>query len=270
MPLQQKQMGHFISLKQKQAGEKPLLVLLHGLLGDKQDWQPLCQFLPHFDCLPLDLPFHGEHANFNPLDYPDFNGICRFIAEQIQQLTCQRPYYLLGYSLGGRLALYSYCQQLLDTSRLRGLILEGANLGLADLNQRQQRWQQDSTWAKRFREEAFADVLPDWYRQAVFAHLSEAQRQGLIKLRQHNKGEAIAHMLQATSLAKQPDFASKVRSISLPFFYFCGSYDQKFQQMARQNQLNLTLIEQAGHNAHQENPAQFARLLSQKLGEACE
>ena len=67
------------------------------------------------------------------------------------------------------------------------------------------------------------------------------------------------HMLLATSLAKQPDFREKVRSSLLPFFYFCGELDQKFRQMAEDNQLDLTIIPDAGHNAHLENPIYFAK-----------
>jgi len=42
------------------------------------------------------------------------------------------------------------------------------------------------------------------------------------------------------------------------FFFFWGGGDQKFRQIAEANQLNLTLIPGAGHNAHLENPTYFA------------
>ena len=71
-------------------------------------------------------------------------------------------------------------------------------------------------------------------------------------------GPNIGRMLLATSLAKQPDFREKVRSSLLPF-YFCGERDQKFRQMAEDNQLDLTIIPDAGHNAHLENPIYFAK-----------
>ncbi|MBS4992142.1 MAG: 2-succinyl-6-hydroxy-2,4-cyclohexadiene-1-carboxylate synthase, partial [Haemophilus parainfluenzae] len=84
------------------------------------------------------------------------------------------------------------------------------------------------------------------------------QRKALIGKRKANCGANIGHMLLATSLAKQPDFREKVRSSLLPFFYFCGERDQKFRQMAEANQLNLTVIPDAGHNAHLENSTYFA------------
>ena len=76
--------------------------------------------------------------------------------------------------------------------------------------------------------------------------------------RKANCGANIGKMLLATSLAKQPDFREKLRSSLLPFFYFCGERDQKFRQMAEDNQLDLTLIPHAGHNAHLENSTCFA------------
>ena len=114
-------------------------------------------------------------------------------------------------------------------------------------------------WAERFFHENPETVLEDWYQQPVFSHLNEQQRKALIEKRKANSGANIGHMLLATSLAKQPDFREKVRSSLLPFFYFCGEQDQKFRQMAEANQLNLTLIPDAGHNAHLENPTFFAK-----------
>ena len=82
--------------------------------------------------------------------------------------------------------------------------------------------------------------------------MNEQQRKALIEKRKANWGQNIGNMLLATSLAKQPDFREKVRSRLLPFF-FCGERDQKFRQMAEDHQLDLTIIPDAGHNAHLEN-----------------
>lgn len=37
------------------------LVLLHGLLGDADDWRPVIQALPGVPCHALDLPGHGRN-----------------------------------------------------------------------------------------------------------------------------------------------------------------------------------------------------------------
>lgn len=51
------------------------------------------------------------------------------------------------------------------------------------------------------------NVLSDWYQQAVFHDLSAEQRQQLIAERANNCGEHVAHLLETTSLGKQPFFS---------------------------------------------------------------
>ena len=72
-------------------------------------------------------------------------------------------------------------------------------------------------------------------------------------------------MLLACGLAEQPDFSEKVQSNFLPIYYFVGEKDLKFKQMAVDNYLNYTIIENAGHNAHAENPQKFAEKLTALL-----
>ncbi|STO71710.1 peptidase [Avibacterium paragallinarum] len=236
----------------------PHLVFLHGLLGTKADWKNVIKNLPHFTCTALDLPLHGENKG---LRVTNFTETASVLSEQIQSAVGNQPYFLVGYSLGGRIALYYGLEAKVAKGNLQGLILEGANLGLCTEQERQQRWQNDCLWAERFAQQPPHQVLEDWYQQPVFAHLTAIQRQRLIQLRQSNCGENIAQMLKATSLAKQPDFRPKVRSNSLPIFYLCGEKDNKFRRMAEENLLNYHLIPNAGHNAHLENPQAFAEKL---------
>lgn len=248
----------------KKQQNTPHLVFLHGLLGDKNDWQKVIEKLPHFSCYTIDLPCHGEAQS---ISCDNFDQICTYLAEQIQQ-QIKQPYYLVGYSLGGRIALHYSLDWLIHNPQptvLQGLILEGANLGLSTEQEKQQRWQNDLHWATNFEQEDIQNVLQNWYQQAVFASLSPVQQQAFIMQRRHNQGTQIARMLKATSLAKQLDFREKVRSTSLPIYYFCGEQDQKFRQMAEQEKLDLTLISHAGHNAHWDNPQEFADKLQQKL-----
>ncbi|WGE78946.1 2-succinyl-6-hydroxy-2,4-cyclohexadiene-1-carboxylate synthase [Actinobacillus equuli] len=236
------------------------VIFLHGLLGSQQDWQAVLdrlQNFPQIRPLTIDLPLHGAS------EYIACHGFAHareLIHQTILQYIGNQPFYLVGYSLGGRLAL-DYALNA-NNPHLKHTILEGANIGLATDTERQARWQNDHQWAERFRHEPIVKVLNDWYQQTVFANLDQNKRSNLIKKRQNNSGLAIATMLEATSLAKQPSYAQHLQQTTTPpITFFIGEYDQKFRNMAEQNQLNYQVIPQAGHNAHYENSLSFTKAL---------
>lgn len=233
------------------------VVFLHGLLGSQQDWQPIIQRLQHFPKirpLTLDLPCHGASQ---ALPCRHFEQARYFLHQTLTTLIAE-PFYLVGYSLGGRLALDYLHHQ--PNRWLRGLLLEGANIGLTSETERQARWQADLQWAARFRQQPLETVLAAWYQQPVFADLPDDKRADFIKKRQNNNGERIAEMLTATSLAKQPFFPCQTRT---PLRFLIGERDQKFRQQANAHQLPHRLIANAGHNAHQQSPDAFTQALLQ-------
>ena len=93
----------------------------------------------------------------------------------------------------------------------------------------------------------------------MLSQLTAGESLQLVEKRKSNCGENIGKMLMATSLSKQPDFSEKVRLSSLPFFYFCGERDHKFQVLAKENQIDLVTIPCAGHNSHFENSKYFSK-----------
>ena len=72
---------------------KTTLVFLHGLLGTQADWKKLSENLPHFDCIALDLPWHGSAKNY-PVQ--DFDETCAYVAKQIQRAVGNQPYFFSG------------------------------------------------------------------------------------------------------------------------------------------------------------------------------
>lgn len=152
----------------------PHLIFLHGLLGDSTEWNVIRAALPHFSCIALDLPCHGSAKE---ICAEDFNQVCDYLWKKINRTIDHDPYYLIGYSLGGRIALHyglHWRNNNQEKARqLQGLILEGVNLGLNQAQEKQTHWQQDCHWAKRFSQEKIELVLQNWYQQPVFAQLNE-------------------------------------------------------------------------------------------------
>lgn len=241
------------------SGNNTPLVLLHGLLGDSGDWQPVIDRLPGHHCIALDLPGHGNHHS---LTVDGFEQSHQWLVAELASRNIER-YLLAGYSLGGRLALYHASR---EPAGLQGLLLENCHPGLPT-SERAARIQHDEQWAQRFEQEPLASVLDDWYRQGVFADLDEAARARQIARRLGNDGKAIATMLRATSLGKQPDLAPWLMQCQLPVTWVSGKRDHKFHQLAcqlaNQNRRINHLVLDGGHNLHAHQPETFARLLAE-------
>lgn len=245
---------------------KPWLVWLHGFLGNGDDWQAVTAQLADYPLLTVDLPGHGGSTGFSVRSMAEVNRLLT------ATLAAQRihDYWLVGYSMGGRIAAYHATQTAngQPPQGLRGLILEGAHPGLPQEEQCLGRWYHDRRWAERFRREPLADVLRDWYRQPVFADLNPTQRSELQQRRAANDGRALAMMLEGSSLGRQPQMGQPLRDLPLPFHYLCGETDLKFVTLARQHGYPLALIPQAGHNAHYGNPTAYAAQIRAILAQA--
>lgn len=238
---------------------RPWLVWLHGLLGDGDDWAAVLPYFADWPLATLDLPGHGGSV---AIMAENFTTVAGGLAQTLASLRIEN-YILIGYSLGGRIALYHACRD--NPPGLRALFVEGAHPGLNRPAEREQRLRHDQGWAQRFAQQPLPIVLADWYRQPVFGDLSAAQRHALILLRSRNQGASVAAMLTATSLARQPDLLPALQAMTLPFGYLCGEHDVKFSTLARQSALPYTLVADAGHNAHRANPSAFAGQLRSLL-----
>ena len=83
----------------------------------------------------------------------------------------------------------------------------------------------------------------------------------MIAQRSANLGSSVAHMLLATSLAKQPYLLPALQALKLPIHYVCGEQDSKFQQLAESSGLSYSQVAQAGHNVHHVQPQAFAKIV---------
>ncbi|MBX7243768.1 MAG: hypothetical protein K1X92_18655, partial [Bacteroidia bacterium] len=71
-------------------------------------------------------------------------------------------FWLIGYSLGGRIAMFNACQKI---QGLKGVIVEGGHLGVQD-EEESNKWRvYDRRWAESFCTEPMDKVFTDWYQQ---------------------------------------------------------------------------------------------------------
>lgn len=239
------------------------VVFLHGLLGSQQDWQGVTSRLKACHWLCLDLPGHGDSVDCPSVDYATTVDAVRQTCDQVWG---NQPAYLVGYSLGARIAMHLATAY---PARWQGVFLEAGHPGLLHRHERHQRLAHDQAWAQRFTHEPLSMVLNDWYQQSVFQSLDATQRAKLMTVRGDNHGPAIAAMLDATSLGRQADLRPALGDAlrqGLSIDYLCGEQDPKFISLAHSLQrttgIPFTLIKGAGHNCHWANPSSFVQVLS--------
>ena len=237
----------------------PTVVCLHGLLGDPEEWRPVAEALPPgWRCLAPPLPGHDGA----PPPAGDLPGLAEALWQRLVPALPERVA-LVGYSLGGRLALalaHRYPQ------RLSALILEGAHPGLQDPASRTERRRHDEAWAQRFEAWPWREALDAWYRQPIFADLTERRRQALIQRRAGHRPDHLAATLRAASLAGQPDLRPALRRLPAPRAYIAGERDAKFCALAdalaaEVPGLTVAKLGGVGHNGHAEAPAEVAGII---------
>jgi 2-succinyl-6-hydroxy-2,4-cyclohexadiene-1-carboxylate synthase len=246
---------------------RPPLILLHGFTGSALGWGPLLDDLAErgFQVIALDLHGHGNSAA--PADPQRYAmESCRAdLLEALCQLGISAgEAVLLGYSMGGRIALYCAF-----SGFFRAVILESASPGIADPQEREQRRQSDMALAASIEREGVEAFVVCWEQQPLFAsqrQLPAEQRAALRRQRLANRAQGLANSLRGVGTGVQPPLQALLPSLSLPILLIVGALDQKFCLIGREMQAllpdaRLAIVPGAGHCVHLEQPATFIELI---------
>ena len=128
------------SLAERGQPGHPWLVFLHGFSGDCREWLTVGQAFGAYSRLYIDLPGHGGSAKIAANSLAE---VSHLIEKTLNSYNILK-YWLVGYSLGGRVAMYFACQ---PREGLCWLVVEVGHPGLADENQRLLRRRNDAAWA---------------------------------------------------------------------------------------------------------------------------
>lgn len=221
---------------------------LHGFLGTPADWDFLHKSRRLFegdaeavDLFSWPIDSHSEWAQH-------FN---RYVREHsLGSKKC-----LIGYSLGGRLALHCLLQ---DPSLWDAAILISTHCGLVSEGQKRERRQVDESWAKRFQTLEWEPLMKAWNAQEVFRNA----RTVCTRREEEFSRERLSAALRCLSLANQEPLWELVGKLPLPILWITGKEDLKFTELAKKVHLKdplskMCAIVSAGHRVPWENPEQF-------------
>lgn len=245
--------------------QKPLILFLHGFLGNGDDWTGVIQYLSqHYYCLTIDLPGHGKTKLTANKDN-SFEETAACIIELLNRHKIKKCF-LTGYSLGGRLALFL---ALRNPQYFRKVILESASPGLGTKKEQKERIIHDEKIAKELESGDFNLFLKKWYNQTIFTGLTDHEKfNQLIQKRGIANLEGLAMALRFLSTGKQPSLWDEISQNKIPILLITGEDDIKFQkigyEMAKLNEfIKVEVVENCSHNVHSQREKEFAHRLFQ-------
>jgi 2-succinyl-6-hydroxy-2,4-cyclohexadiene-1-carboxylate synthase len=254
----------------EEAGTGEPLVLLHGFTGRAANWRPLLPRLAQqWRVIAIDLPGHGDSGAPASVARYKMNRV----AADLVALATRRdalPAHWLGYSMGGRLALYLAVNH---PAAVRSLILESATAGLSDRAERQARRAADEALAARIERDGMAAFVEYWEQLPLFAglaRLSDEARATLHSQRLGNTPVGLAHSLRGMGTGVQPSLWSRLKGVDKPTLLIVGTEDAKFVALneriaATVPGATLRPIPDAGHTVHLEQPEAFVAAVTSFL-----
>ncbi|SRR5579884_1122695 len=258
--------GISIGIEQRGNQQQIPLVLLHGFTGSASGWGSLLDMLAisGFHVIAIDMLGHGQSdAPADPHRYSmehcqaDIIGVLRQLAIQPGEAI------LLGYSMGGRIALYTAF-----SGYFRALILESASPGIADPIEREQRRLSDMALADRIERDGIASFVHYWENLPLFASqhsLPPDKQAALHQQRLNNNPQGLANSLRGVGTGAQPALHEKLPELTIPVLLLTGGLDSKFCTIAQKMQLSIGRQAQwvvavgMGHAVHLEDPEGFVK-----------
>jgi 2-succinyl-6-hydroxy-2,4-cyclohexadiene-1-carboxylate synthase len=250
----------------KRVKDKPINSIevhaFHGFLGLSSDFDVLETELS-IALKTHDLIGHGSHISDDEQEFST-DKQCQYWQEHLPQGSI-----LLGYSMGGRLALQIACSA---PNQLKGLILVGASAGLSAPIERAKRQEWDYAMARSVEEEMDAFLIA-WTGMEIIASQQNIEGKHLQKMQENRRRqdpEMLANSMRSFGTGTMPSCWEELSKVDIPVLLLTGEHDLKYRKIAEEMQEKLPksqmfIVENTGHCCHLEAPIQTARIIEKWL-----
>jgi 2-succinyl-6-hydroxy-2,4-cyclohexadiene-1-carboxylate synthase len=226
-----------------------MVLFIPGFMQRGDAWRPVAELLP--ERYPSTMLDHREHS---------FDGRLR----EIEQAGAD---VLVGYSLGGRLALRAALRW---PESFSAVVLVGSTAGIEEGPLRVARAEADEKLASWMEAMPIEDIVGLWERQPLFADqpdaLVEAQRPGRLS----HDPRSLALLLRTAGQGVLEPVWHELRSLEIPVLAIAGARDDGYSRAAKRIASTapngrVAIVENAGHAAHLQQPDAVATLISDFL-----
>lgn len=245
------------------------LALLHGFTGSPTSFDEVRSRLGRDVTVAAPrLVGHGDPADAS---VHDFTAEVDRIAASLRRAG--PSWYILGYSLGGRIALGLLVRH---PTLFAGATLIGAQPGLESDDACASRRADDERLASLLETDGTDAFIAKWEALPLFATQTSLDGAVLERQRAERRTHApreLARSLRTTGLGVMPSYWNSLGAIATPVRLAAGTLDHKFATIAREMargmpRATVELVESAGHNVVLERPAAVVEILKRGFADA--
>ena len=235
------------------------VVLIHGFTQSSGSWPaPIVDRLRDdgHEVVAIDAPGHGTRSDV----HLDLVESARLVAAE------HGPADVVGYSMGGRLALHVAVHH---PESVRRLVLIGATAGLESEDERAARRDADEELAQFLEREGLDAFLERWLRNPLFATLPADAAS--MESRRVNTVDGLAASLRLMGTGAQASLWDALPRLRHDALVLAGERDEKFTAIAHRmaslwgGHARVEIVGGAGHAVHLERPDDVAERISRFL-----
>jgi 2-succinyl-6-hydroxy-2,4-cyclohexadiene-1-carboxylate synthase len=265
--------GIDVRLNYEVIGEGTPVTLLHGFTQAGRSWHEVIAKMPDgWKWVVPDLRGHGG-TSVRP-GAPHTMDACTGDLETLWDHLQIARTHLVGYSMGGRLALHIAATR---PERILSLLTVGAHAGL-DEDAREGRRRGDEAMAQRIENDGLEAFVNYWSSLPLFEGLERRGPSFLAQVRAErmdNRVAGLAESLRGMGAGAMRPVWDDLAHFRCPCTFVAGQLDHGYVASARRLASSVpngrvVVLQRAGHTAHQERPDAFARLLLAHLEAASE
>lgn len=218
--------------------------LIHGFMGTSQDLEFLHLPLINLDIEPISLalPYHNDGAS-------SFKKLDDYLSDLTKKIHPDKRSTLIGYSMGGRIAL-----MLLKRAPhlFSSAIILSAHPGIEDEKLRKSRKEADQDLLSSVKDrESYLNFLAKWYSNPLWGlQDKEELKKKIIKEKIYNPNYQKA--LSLLSVGNMPPLYDFLATTTTPILYVAGELDQKYlevgKRLKRENPITEICVQEGiGH-----------------------
>lgn len=265
--------GRDVRLSYFEEGEGAPVTLLHGFTQSGRSWNEIISKMPaRWRWIVPDLRGHGATQTLNGAPC-SMEGCAGDLEMLWDHLGVERTH-LVGYSMGGRLALHVAARR---AQRILSLLTIGAHAGL-DPGGREGRRLGDEALAERIEKGGVEAFVSYWSSLPMFAGIERRGPNFVAQVRAgrlENHAAGLACSLRGMGAGAMQPLWDELARVDCPCTFVAGQLDHGYVASARRlaatvPHSKVEVVLHAGHSVHQERPDAFARVLFDHLEQASE